>query len=70
MKTNQKPFVAGIIVFHKTDLQGIFPMVIEEIPEHENPENPEEIAISYMTKTGHIKHAVLSGNSIRHGVGL
>jgi hypothetical protein len=71
MRTNKKQFTPGTIVFHKTDLQGNFPMVIsEEIPEHEDPENPEEIHVSYISKTGHIKNAVLSGHSIRYGVGL
>ncbi len=70
MKTNKKPFAPGTIVFHKTDLQGNYPMVITDVAEHEDPENPEEIAVCYMTKTGHIKHDVLTGNSIRHGVGL
>ncbi|MEI2421197.1 hypothetical protein V6O07_13065, partial [Arthrospira platensis SPKY2] len=69
MATKLKEFKAGVIVFHRTDLEGKYPMVICEIPEHADPENPE-MTVSYLSKYGKLLQEVVTGNEVRHANGL
>ncbi len=68
-KNKKEKIQAGDIVFHRTDLIGNWPMVVDDIPEYADPDN-EEMTVSWMTKTGFLKYAKVNAKSVRHGKGL
>ncbi len=56
-------FDQGAFCFHKTDLKGVFPMVVSE-----KIKDQDKVCVSWMNKAGNLKISTLHVNCLRPAV--
>jgi hypothetical protein len=63
MSARKISFDQGAFCFHKTDLKGVFPLVVTEKIKDE-----DKVNVSWMNKAGNLKNSMLHINCLRPAV--